>query len=209
MCAVGVLHRRGLHVRDVAPRVGLRDGDADPFAAEEDIRQEARLQRRVAEGVERGGAVRDSDGERAAGADGAGAGHLVAVDAAVEGVEVVDGQVAGEVGDAEVLEPGGGERRGERGDQHAGCGEGGVDVGGDLFGLFPFEGVWGEVLVDELAAGALPFAVGGRVVGGGDAVEPGGFGEGDGVGRDEGSGHGGWRGGGMTGMAVLSVVGLI
>ena len=51
---------------------------------------------------------------------------------------------------------------------------------GDGFGAFPVHCVGGQVGGDEGAAGLLPAVEGGGVVGGGEAAEVGGLGEGDG-----------------------------
>lgn len=105
--------------------------------------------------------------------------------------------------DSQAMEPGGGERGGEGGQEHVCAGEGGEDGGGDGICGFPFEGVVVQVGFDEGAAGALPAAVGGGVVGGGEAGEVGGFGEGDWAGHGCGVGGGGSRRRWMLGFAWI------
>lgn len=100
--------------------------------------------------------------------------------------EVLDLDDAEDVVDAAGLEVLGGQRRRQRRDQHVVLDEGVEDVLGHELVALPLEGVWGEVLVDEGAAGALPFLELGRVVGRGQAIEVGRLGEGD-----VGGGHGG------------------
>jgi len=81
--------------------------------------------------------------------------------------------------DAQALQHVHGQRRRQVRNEHVVGAEVAEDVLGDGFFRLPLQGVFAEVLADEGAAGFLPGAVGGGVVGGGEAEEPGRVGEGD------------------------------
>lgn len=120
--------------------------------------------------------------------------HLIPVDRRVYVVKVLDLESAQQLVDTQLLQPLDRQRRGQVGDQHVGLGERLEDVRRHRLFALPFEGVLQQVLLDEGADVALPFAVRVVVVGRGQAGEPRRLGEGCGRGG-EGGRHGGIGGG--------------
>lgn len=166
----------------VGAGLGFCDGDADSFSAQEDVGDDFFLEDGGAELEDEGEAEGDAGCEGAWGAGEAGADHFVAVDVTVKGVKVFYFQAAEEGVDAEFFEPGCGQGGGEGGDEHVVVGKGGKDGFGDGGGggLLGFDGEGVEVGGDEGADDFGPLEVGRGEVGGGEAHEGGGVGEGDG-----------------------------
>lgn len=105
----------------------------------------------------------------------------------MQSVPFLDGNIAGHMRDAELTEPLDRQWRGQSGEEKVPPRKVGEDVGWELLGGFPLEGVAVEVLVDELAARALQLVMRRVKVRRREAVEPSGLRKGH---RGGGSGHG-------------------
>ena len=179
MLPILTLNGRRRDIGDIAASVRLGDGDAAPLLAAQQLRQEALLEFITAELDDGRDAKGHTGGQTTGRAREATAGHLVSVDDGVQVVKILHGKPAQQLVEAQPLQPGHGEGRRQRGDQHAGRGELVEDVRGHRLGPLPLLGVRQQVLLDEGPDGGLPLAVGFLVDGRGQAHEPRRLAEGD------------------------------